>query len=71
VLGRLMLATRWNRPDIVDETIAAVEAGQSEIQSAALAEFRARVASDRVPNPEPDPQGIAQFIDGEYASHRF
>jgi len=70
-LGRLMLATRWNRPDIVDETIASVEAGQSEIQRAALAEFRSRVASGRVPDPEPDPESVAQFIDGEYAAHRF
>jgi hypothetical protein len=70
-LGRLMLATRWNRPDIVEETIASVEAGQSEIQRAALAEFRSRVASGRVPDPEPDPEGVAQFIDGEYAAHRF
>jgi hypothetical protein len=70
-LGRLMLATRWNRPDIVEETIASVEAGQSEIQRAALEEFRSRVAAGRVPDPEPDPDGVAQFIDGEYAAHRF
>jgi hypothetical protein len=70
-LGRLMLATRWDRPDIVDETIASIEAGQSEIQCAALAEFRSRVASGRVPAPEPDSQDVAQFIDGEYAVHRF
>jgi hypothetical protein len=70
-LGRLMLATRWDRPDIVDETIASIEAGPSEIQRAALAEFRSRVASGRVPAPEPDSQDVAQFIDGEYAVHRF
>ncbi|HEY4810626.1 MAG TPA: glycosyltransferase [Solirubrobacteraceae bacterium] len=70
-LGRLMLATRWDRPDIVDETIASIEAGQSEIQRAALAEFRSRVTSGRIPAPEPDSQSVAQFIDGEYAIHRF
>jgi hypothetical protein len=70
-LGRLMLATRWNRPDIVEETIASVEAGESEIQRAALEEFHSRVAAGRVPDPEPDPDGVAQFIDGEYAAHRF
>jgi GT2 family glycosyltransferase len=70
-LGRLMLATRWNRPDIVEETIASIEAGESDIQRAALDEFRSRVASGRVPDPEPDPDGVAQFIDGEYATHRF
>ena len=66
-----MLATRWSRPDIVEETIATVEAGESEIQRAALDEFRARVSDGRVPDPEPDPDGVAQFIDGEYAIHRF
>jgi hypothetical protein len=70
-LGRLMLATRWNRPDIVAETIASIEAGHSEIQLAALTEFRSRVAIGRVPDPEPDPEGVAEFIDGEYAVHRF
>ena len=70
-LGRLMLATRWDRPDIVEETIASIEAGKSEIQLAALDEFRSRVASGRVPSPEPGSQDIAQFIDGEYATHRF
>jgi hypothetical protein len=70
-LGRLMLATRWDRPDIVEATIASIEAAQSEIQLAALAEFHSRVASRRVPPPEPDSQDVAQFIDGEYAIHRF
>lgn len=70
-LGRLMLATRWDRPDIVDETITSIESGKSEVQLAALAEFRSRVASGRVPVPEADAQAVAQFIDGEYAVHRF
>jgi GT2 family glycosyltransferase len=70
-LGRLMLATRWDRPDIVEDTITSIEAGQSEIQRAALEEFRSRVASGRVPDPEPDAKSVAQFIEGEYAAHRF
>jgi GT2 family glycosyltransferase len=70
-LGRLMLATRWDRPDIVEDTITAIEAGDSEIQLAALKEFRARVASGRVPDTELEAESVAQFIDGEYATHRF
>jgi len=70
-LGRLMLATRWSRPDIVDETIASIEAGQSEVQLAALAEFRSRAASGRIPTPEEGAEEVAQFVDGEYAVHRF
>jgi hypothetical protein len=70
-LGRLMLATRWDRPDILEETIASIEEGHSEIHRAALEEYRSRVLAGRVPATEPDPDGVAQFIDGEYASHRF
>lgn len=70
-LGRLMLARRWARPDIVEETERAIEAGESSIQFAALEEFRARVADGRAPRPEPDAAKVAQFIDGEYATHRF
>jgi hypothetical protein len=29
------------------------------------------VASGHVPAPEPDAQAVAEFIDGEYAVHRF
>jgi GT2 family glycosyltransferase len=70
-LGRLMLARRWDRADIVEQTEDAIEAGESRIQQAALAEFRARAAEGRAPLPEADPGKIAQFIDGEYAAHRF
>jgi GT2 family glycosyltransferase len=70
-LGRLMLARRWDRADIVEATERGIEQGESAIQRAALAEFRARTADGRAPSPEPDPGEIAQFIDGEYAAHRF
>jgi len=70
-LGRLMLARRWSRPDIVEETIRSIEDGASEIQLSALNTFRSRVAAGQAPAPEPDPAGVAQFIDGEYAAHRF
>lgn len=70
-LGRLMLATRWGRPDIVEETISFIESGTSEIQRKALAEFRARRAAGEVPAPEPSANAIAEFVDGEYAAHRF
>ena len=70
-LGRLILATRWNRQDIVEGTITSIEAGQSDLHRAALAEFRSRAAAGRIPVPRPDADGVAQFIDGEYAAHRF
>jgi GT2 family glycosyltransferase len=69
-LGRLMLATRWDRPDVVEETIALIESDGSEAQRHALNEFRSRLATGRVPDREPD-SSVAQFVDGEYATHRF
>jgi GT2 family glycosyltransferase len=69
-LGRLMLATRWSRPDIVKETITLIESAGSEPQRHALNEFRSRLKVGRIPDPESD-AAVAEFIDGEYAAHRF
>jgi hypothetical protein len=71
ILGRLMLAERWGRPDIVEETIELVEADSSEVRRAALTEFRMRLATGKVPSPQFNADKIAQFVDGEYARHRF
>jgi GT2 family glycosyltransferase len=70
-LGRLMLATRWGRPDIVSETIAFIESDGSQVQRAALDEFHACVKNGRVPDVEPDAKSVAEFVGGEYAVHRF
>jgi hypothetical protein len=70
-LGRLMLATRWGRPDIVEETKKSVAAGSSKVQREAVAEFCSRAASGRVPEPHPEADEVAEFIAGEYAAHRF
>lgn len=69
-LGRLLLATRWSRPDIVKDTIVAVKDGRSQTQLEALAEFERRKAAGKLP-PKESQAAVAQFIDGEYAQHRF
>lgn len=69
-LGRLLLATRWGRPDIVEKTITLIESRGSDAQRQALAEFRAREADGRIPLSEPD-VSVAEFVNGEYAVHRF
>jgi len=70
-LGRLMLATRWDRPDVVEQTIATIESGGVAAEQSALAEFRARRSAGRVPAVRGDATSVAEFIDGEYAVHRF
>lgn len=71
LLGRLMLATRWDRPDIVEETIAFIESDGTEVQHSALKEFRACVRTGRIPDVEPEAKSVAEFVGGEYAVHRF
>jgi GT2 family glycosyltransferase len=70
-LGRLMLATRWDRPDILDETVTWIEGNGAPMQVKALADFRARAVEGRVPAPVPGAAAVAQFVNGEYAVHRF
>jgi hypothetical protein len=70
VLGRLMLASRWNRPDIVQETITAIDTSGSSVQREAVGEFRARERAGRIP-ASVDDASVAEFVNGEYAVHRF
>jgi hypothetical protein len=70
LLGRLLLATRWQRPDIVQETIALAEKNGSDAHLGAVAEFRRREREGRIPAVARD-ASVAQFVDGEYAVHRF
>jgi GT2 family glycosyltransferase len=70
-LGRMMLACKWDRADILEETVSFIEAAGSEVQRAALEEFRARAAQGRLPARLPKADTVATFIGGEYAQHRF
>ncbi|ONI82088.1 hypothetical protein ALI22I_38685 [Saccharothrix sp. ALI-22-I] len=70
ILGRLMLATRYGRPDIVTETVDVMRVHGSEEQRRALEEFERRRAADRLPVPVPA-DGVAEFIAGEYGRRRF
>ncbi|HEX2180247.1 MAG TPA: glycosyltransferase family 2 protein [Actinomycetota bacterium] len=70
-LGRLMLATRYSRPDILAETMSSVSAAGDPVQKQALADFEARRAEGRVPAPIEDASRVAEFVGGEYAQHRF
>jgi len=66
-----MLATRYDRPDIREETVAWVEGHGSAPQKEALAKFRAFESEGRLPTPLGDAARVAQFVKGEYAEHRF
>ncbi len=64
-----MLATRWGRPEIVQETISSVEASGDAIAKRAVTDFTVRRREGRVPVAA-DPE-VAEFVNGEYAIHRF
>ncbi len=70
-LGRLMLATRWDREDVVRDTVRSIEEGDCAPQHKALAEFQRRVVAAGVPDALKGAGAIAEFVGGEYARHRF
>jgi hypothetical protein len=71
LLGRLMLARKYDRADVLAETVAAVTAGGTAAQREALEEYRRREADGRVPDPLAGADRVAEFVGGEYAVHRF
>jgi GT2 family glycosyltransferase len=69
--GRLLLARRFGRPDLERLTCELVEDTGSELQKAAVADFLRQVDEGNAPEPIAGAERVAQFIDGEYAEHRF
>ncbi|MHB1486846.1 MAG: glycosyltransferase [Acidimicrobiales bacterium] len=70
-LGRLGLAHKFGRPDLVAETLAQLEASPDEGHHRAAAEWRRRAEAKALPAPLANGTSVANFIEGEYARHRF
>lgn len=70
-LARLWMTRRYARPDIEAETLAWIDAHGTPAHRSAADEFRRRAAAGDVPDPIGDAARVAQFVDGEYAVHRF
>lgn len=70
-LSRLMLATRYGRPDLVKETVDRILRHGDASQRQAVTDFEARLAEQRVPPVIEGAEAVAQFVGGEYAKHRF
>jgi GT2 family glycosyltransferase len=70
-LARLMLATRYGRPDILEQTINQIASGGSEHQRKALDEFRGRQSEGSLPSPVAGAEQVAEFVEDKYARHRF
>jgi len=70
-LARLWMTRRYGRRDIEAETLTWIDTSGTNAHRAAAREFRRRVAEGDVPDVIPDSERVAQFVDGEYAEHRF
>jgi hypothetical protein len=71
LLGRLLLATRFERDDVVAETIELVTAHGSTEQQRAVAEFERRRRERVLPAALTGAGRVAEFVDGEYGRRRF
>jgi hypothetical protein len=73
-LARLFLAYRYGRIDLADELLAWIDAGGAGATDAhrrVAGEFRERQARGDVPARLEGAERVAQFVDGEYAVHRW
>lgn len=71
VLSALLLAHKYEHPDLAESIAGFIERGGADRQRDALAEFRRRQADGRLPAPLPGGASVAQFVGSDYAEHRF
>ena len=70
-LGRLMLARKYRRQDVLAETLAWSEQHGTPAHRQAAAEYRRREALGNLPAPLEGAARVAQFVGNDYAVHRF
>lgn len=68
--GMLMLAYKYSTDELVDEFLGTLDQGCPE-QQAAARHFRRQLAAGELPDRVEGGHRVAQFIAGNYASHRF
>jgi GT2 family glycosyltransferase len=67
----LLLAHKWSRDDVLEDTLALLDASSDEVHRRATAEFRSRRdAGSLAPRRDAD-HVVGQFVSGNYAPHRF
>ena len=67
----LLLAHKWSRDDVLDHTLDVLGASAEEAHQRAVAEFRNRLGSGSLADRRDEDHAVAQFVDGNYAPHRF
>ena len=67
----LLLAHKWSRDDILDQTLDVLGASQDRVHRRAVDEFRARRDSGSLAPRRDADHAVGQFVGGNYAPHRF
>jgi GT2 family glycosyltransferase len=67
----LLLPYKYSRPDLVERNLACLENSASEAERRAATEYRKRLEHNRMPTPLDVEHRVAEFIEGNYARHRF
>ncbi|MCU1441448.1 MAG: glycosyltransferase family 2 protein [Rhodoglobus sp.] len=67
----ILLAYKYSRPDLVRSIVAQYRAEGSEPVMRAVAEYESRRIGDRLPAQLDPEHKVGQFINGNYAVHRF
>ena len=67
----VLLPWRYSRRDLADARLADLESSPDPLQRQVAASLRQRIADGRMPEPLDPEHRVGQFVDGEYAVHRF
>jgi hypothetical protein len=70
-LARLLLCRRWGRPDLEQQTVDWLALHDTGPYQQALEAYRSRAEDGTLPEPLEGADRVAQFVDGNYATHRF
>jgi len=71
VLARLLLATKWGRPDVVATTLSASARSDDPDIRRGVDDYEERRRAGRLPAVQPDAARVAEFVGGAYGPHRF
>lgn len=67
----LLLAHKYSRQDLVQKILASYRTDPNEAIARAVAEYHRRVDENSAPKPIDEHHKVAEFIDGNYAAHRY
>lgn len=70
-LGGLLLATKFGRPEVAQQTMSAIVAHGATEQQRAVRQFEQLRTEGRLPEHHPDGAWVAEFVAGDYGPRRF